>query len=258
MELLILTLTFIGGIASIIAIYEFFIRIEYDAIKVEVIKMSLPKINGSVYMRNPVDRRQAKFANMENHLRKKAYALAPIETKQSFFDDRDMHAEYYLYVVYNSKDETPLLSIRLYYSGDDIKAELKGTNPSKAFMIHNPNTNKMSSWAPDEIDKYEFGECFILDRMSADFGNAYYKTNRSKIMKRLYKAVYQNNRTAKVFYALARRSVKEALLTKYLRLGLRIIGMAEYFGKDHWVLEGRYHCIKEHFQYTTTLNKEMN
>ena len=75
--------------------------------------------------------------------------------------------------------------------------------------------------------------------MSANNHNAIYRKNRTYIHLLFYLQLYIHNKNSK-FIAMARKEKFEKLLTKYIRLGLNIVGTVKHQGKEHWVLLGDF------------------
>lgn len=228
-----------------------------NKIKVVTIKMKKPQFDKGIFTRIPYDNNHSKYVEYENKLRKSAYKdTALLSDDSSLIDDRDMSSSYDLVVVYHKKQKKPLLSARVYWNKEDIMKELRGDKKDREFRILNPITNKYVEWYPNEVDQYELGECFVVDRMSGKFTQELYRHNKNIIFSLLYREIYKRRKNAKVFYALALRSTKESLLSNYIRIGMRVIGITYYFGKQHWVLKGKYDCMYKHFQFIKTLAKE--
>ena len=83
------------------------------------VKMKIER-NNNLITRKALNQQKYKFVDMEGRLRKMAYEKTELPTDESFFNDQDMSAEYYLILVYNKKTDTPLLSARLYHNPHDL------------------------------------------------------------------------------------------------------------------------------------------
>jgi len=164
-----------------------------------------------------------KLILQENILRKLAYSNTTIKTNESFFNDSDMQSNYYLIIVYDKKSNTPLLSARYYFDKNLIAKCIKGDNNDNSPILN--------------LNKFDEGELFLIDRMSANNNNIIYRKYRNYIHLLFYSQLYICNKNAK-FIAMARKEKFEKLLTKYIRLGLNIIGTTKHLGKEHWVLLG--------------------
>lgn len=217
------------------------------------IPMTIEKEGNDVVHRKPRNPKHFEFVGFESLLRAKAYRKTTLPTSPSFYNDGDLSSEYAIIVAFDKRSNTPLLSSRLYWDPNDIMQELKGDDPILSFKIRDPETDSFDQWYPDELFKYEYGQCFLVDRMSGNLDHELYKKNKRRLFKLMYRKIFSSQKEAKVFYALARRSTKEKLLSKYLRIGMRVIGTTQYCGREHWVLEGRFTCIRKHFMNTLRL-----
>ncbi len=181
----------------------------------------------------------------ESYLRRSAYKNTTIKTDESFFDDSDMKSDYYLIIIYDKKSNTSLLSARYYFDKSVIKKYLKGddySEPRQADLNYTLN-----------IDKYKEGEIFLIDRMSSNNYCSVYRKNRNYIHLLFYLELLKHNKNCK-FMAMARKEKYEKLLTKYLRLGLRVIGSAKHKGKEHWILLGDLKKSYSQLKMTTIFN----
>ena len=155
-------------------------------------------------------------------LRQTAYKNTSIKTADYFFDDSDMTTDYFLILIYHKKTNTPLLSARYYFNKTIIAKCLKGDEDKPPIL---------------DLNKYTDKQLFLIDRMSANNHSSLYRHHRNYIHLLFYEQLYIHNKTCQ-FIAMARKQKFEKLLTKYIRLGLNIIGTTKHMGKEHWVLLG--------------------
>lgn len=180
---------------------------------------------------------------LENTLRKLAYKNTSIKTDESFFDDSDMRSDYYLIIIYNKKSNTPLLSARYYYDKSVIANCLKGDKDSyegTTTDLFNPIN------LPEE-------DVFLIDRMSGNKNNSAYRKNWTYIHLLFYIELYLHNKNRR-FLAMARKERFDKLLTKYLKLGLEVVGVVKHKGKEHWVLAGDLRKSYLQMKKSTLLN----
>ena len=166
--------------------------------------------------------------NGEYLLRKTAYKNAKITVDESFFDDSDMQSNYYLIIIYSDKMSIPLLTARYYFDKNIIYKSLKGDK-------NNANQRHL---LPDFVVKeLNNGNVLLIDRLSANKSARIYRLYRDYIFMKFYLQLVSHNR-GKIILAMARRDKYEKLLTKYIRLGLNIIGVIHHRSKEHWILFG--------------------
>jgi hypothetical protein len=197
-------------------------------IKAKTIHLQKPIVlANNTTQRNSVINSRAlqKLIEHETHLRKKAYSNTSIKTAESFFNDTDMQSDYFLIIIYNHKTNTPLLSARYYFDKAVISKCLKGDDATTAPIL-NPY-------------KFNDNRLFLIDRMSANHNHSTYRKHRNYIHLLFYFQLYIYNKNCK-FIAMARKQKFEKLLTKYIRLGLNIVGTTKHMGKEHWVLLGDF------------------
>lgn len=225
----VIVLLFIGITAYV------FIRIKFNYIF--RIKGETIKLQASVFSENENVKRVAFLQNKKNEelisheafLRKLAYKNTTIKTDETFFNDSDMESDYYIVVVYDKKYNIPLLSARYYFDRSAINKCLKGDCNSD---IDNSYLKKNFS-----IDKFNEGSVFLADRLSGNTHSRIYRKHRNYIFLILYSEIFTHNKICNLIL-MARKDKYEKLLTKYLRLGLHIIGSTTHKGKEHWILLG--------------------
>jgi hypothetical protein len=196
-----------------------------SSIKGLTIRMSNPQFG-----RKPFDQKNKynDLINGEYILRKKAYKDSKISIDESFFDDSDMQSDYYLIIIYSDRMSVPLLTARYYFDKNIIYKSLKGDydNAQQKYFF--------SDFIFEELNKENV---FLIDRLSANKSAEMYRLYRDYIFMKFYLQLISHNR-GKSLLAMARRDKYEKLLTKYIRLGLIIIGIIHHKGKEHWVLFG--------------------
>jgi hypothetical protein len=202
-------------------------------IKVCTIPMCVPRVaisNSSLHQR---------LVTQEMLLRQLAYKNTSITTNETFFNDADMIDNYYLIVVYDKTQHVALLTARYYYNKTLITKYITGENPS--------NSNTFS------LNKYDHNDVLLIDRLSGNGANRLYRKHRSYVLLLLYIDLLRNNKHRKCI-AMARKEHNEKLLTKYIRLGLNIVGSATHNGKEHWVLMGDLQKSYAQLKTATVLN----
>lgn len=167
----------------------------------------------------------------ERYLRKKAYELSDMKTSAVFYDDSDMKTNYFLTVLYDSQTGIPLLSVRHYYNKKIIQEKLNGGNLTE--MKNNSNIDKTN------LTNYEDGKIFLADRLSANTSNQFFIKHRPLIFLKYYSNLYKKNKGNK-YFLMVRSEKFEKLLTKYLRLGLLIVGSTKHHNLKHWILLGDF------------------
>ncbi len=181
----------------------------------------------------------------ETFLRRTAYANAIIKTGESFYDDSDMQSDYYLVIVYDKKTNTPLLSARYYFDKEVIANYLQGDE--------NQEPNEYNNEVCQTLSTYKEGELFLADRLSGNTANPIYKLHRNYIFLVFYLAVLKHN-NHRSFIIMARKEKHERLLTKYLRLGLHVVGSTKLRGKEHWIVLGDIRKIYTQQKLATLAN----
>ncbi|HTA61582.1 MAG TPA: hypothetical protein VK835_03970 [Bacteroidia bacterium] len=174
----------------------------------------------------------------ESFLRKAAYKNTLIKTTEAFFNDTDMQSDYFLIVVYHKKTNTPLLTARYYFDKALIAKYIKGEEDKPPVL---------------NLDKFAHNQIFLVDRMSANNHNKIYRQHRNYIHLLFYLQLFIYNKNCK-FIAMARKQKLEKLLTKYIRLGLTIVGTTKHQGKEHWVLLGDLQKNYANTKHTTLIN----
>lgn len=167
----------------------------------------------------------------EDFLRRKAFKASTIDSDPSFFDNSDMISEYYLTVVYDKRTKTPLLSSRHFYHKETIQKKLLGENVKE--------TKEFSNWNKINLENYKEGQIFLADRLSANSEHPLFIKNRNFIFLKYYKTLYKDN-LGKNYFLMAKSEKFEKLLTKYIRLGLVIVGKSQHHKKVHWILFGDF------------------
>jgi hypothetical protein len=181
----------------------------------------------------------------EETLRKSAYQNTDIQTDASFFDDADMRSVYYLVIVYDKRSNTPLLSARYYFERPVIDGYLKGDDTQETTREEYETMSCFRACKEERV--------FLADRLSGNTENELYVRNRSTIFLQFYLEILRHNRTGK-FILMARKEPYERLLTKYLRLGLTIVGSTRLRGKAHWILLGDIKEIRMLMQRAVFMN----
>jgi hypothetical protein len=203
-------------------------------IKVNTIHMQRPSAGAERVSKQP-GKLKTELIEAESQLRKLAYLNTTIQTDHQFYTDQDMISDYYLVVVYDKKNKTPLLSSRHYFDHQVIGKTISGDETS----IGCTNIN-LSEFEPDEI--------FLCDRLSGNVNHRYYQRYRRYIFLQYYAEIHNENRNRK-YILMARSEQPEKLLTKYLRLGLVITGSVLHNGIKHWVLLGN---VEKNYRYITS------
>jgi hypothetical protein len=90
---------------------------------------------------------------------------------------------------------------------------------------------------------YNGNELFLSDRLSGNTASKAYRRHHDYIFLLFYKEILRKNKSCK-FILMARKEPQEKLLTKYLRLGLDVVGSNIHKGKAHWILLGDLKKIK--------------
>jgi hypothetical protein len=144
-------------------------------------------------------------------LRRRAYRNTRIETGAAFFDDSDMRSDYALVLVVHQPSMTLMLSARYYFNPSAVHACLR-----------------------DETDP----QAFLVDRLSGNTGNAFYREQRRAIHLLFYAELFMRQRD-RCLYVMARCEKREKLLAAYRRLGLRALRTVQHQGKPHWLMCGR-------------------
>jgi hypothetical protein len=173
------------------------------------------------------------YAQGEKLLRKKAYSTVNMNFETTFFDDSDMKKAYFLLIIYRKRTKEILLSARYYSDNEIIKKVISGEKSDSNYLIE----NKI-------LPALQKGDVVLIDRMSANTKLHFYRKYRNIIHLHFYLALYLNNKEA-LICAMARSSKKESLLTKYVKIGLEIIGKTQHNGATHWILIGDFKtCYK--------------
>ncbi len=195
------------------------------------------EITPGVWKRKPTETIDAFTENLlvlEEQLRRLAYSRTTVDVNESFFDDSDMSSEYRLVIIYDKKTNTPLLSVRYYYDQETIFRYLKGDQASMATASEH--------YLELNVNDYGQGTLFLADRLSGNLDHPLFQQHRAQIFLLFYLEMFKHNKTA-YFILMARKEKTERLLTKYLRLGLTVIGTNSLRGKDHWILLGNMTTI---------------
>lgn len=206
------------------------------------------EISPGVWKRKPagiVDAFTENLLVLEEKLRRLAYRNTTVDVNESFFDDSDMSSEYRLVIICDKKTNTPLLSARYYYDQDIIVRYLKGDQ-----AVENPLSEQ---YLELDINNYRQGTLFLADRLSGNTDHPLFQQQRTRIFLRFYLEMFRHNKTAD-FILMARKEKAERLLTKYLRLGLTVIGTTRLRGKDHWILLGNMTTIYRQHKQSITAN----
>lgn len=167
------------------------------------------------------------FLAQEAHLRKVAFASLPVGKSDAFYSDEDLNHPFFLFGVFEQRTNTLLLSCRCYTNLGDIEKSVQSKNQNLV-----------------DLDKYENGQLFLADRLSANSTHPLFIAHRKRIFRRFYLGIQQVYQGAD-FLLMARSENPEKLLTKYVRLGLNIQGSVQHHGIKHWVLLGSIQKSKE-------------
>lgn len=159
----------------------------------------------------------------ESYLRRKAYQNTTINIDESFFNDIDMTANYFLVVVYDSISNTPLLSSRHYFDKQIILQYLKGDN------------NKEMDTSIFSIEEYDFGKIFLADRLSGNIGNLIYLQHHTEIFSLYHSEIVSKNQNCTLLL-MVKKEKEERQLSKYLGLGFDIIGSTIHKGREHSII----------------------
>ncbi len=161
---------------------------------------------------------------MERKLRQKAFQHLSFGRHPAFHDDSDMQAGFHIIVIYHSKTNTPLLSCRVFHNSKNI-AQILGPN----FSDESKEGFNLKSFSESEL--------FMADRLAGNVESPLYKKYRKEVFTRFYVGIsklFPNQN----YLLLARSTPGEVLLTKYLRLGLYIVGSTQLHEHKHWVVLG--------------------
>ena len=229
--------------------YKYFL-----SIKVKTILMQKPTIldENTTERRSVINNEINKnLISKEAFLRKSAYKNTSITIDESFFNDSDMKSEYYLIVIYDNKLNIPLLTARYYFDKSIINKYLKGDSADLKIDNHESEQSALKDLI--NLKKFKEGRLFLIDRMSGNTNCSLYRHYRNYIYLLFYSELLIHNKNCK-FIAMARREKFEKLLTKYLRLGLRIIGSTTHKGKEHWILSGDLKKSYTQIKFSTMFN----
>ena len=160
----------------------------------------------------------------EAQLRKKAYSNSVININDSFFDDSDMIADYYLVVVYDQISHTPLLSARYFYDKTTIEKYLKGDLESSPPPIFNNNPFNLSDYKNDTI--------FLADRLSGNITHPLYRAYRKELFNTFYNEIKRCN-LDKTLILMVR---EDKQVKKYIALEFNMIGNVIHKGLMHTII----------------------
>jgi hypothetical protein len=221
------------------------------SIKSLTIHMAKPRIGTNTIERGPFDGcdKHIKLIQGEYLLRKSAYKDSTIDIDKSFFDDSDMNSDYYLIIIYFEGMSLPLLTARYYFNKDIISEVLNQGYENIPFEEKKISAINSSAILKELVK----GNVFLIDRLSANKSSKVYRLYREYIFMKLCLELVFNNRR-KILLAMARRDKHEKLLAKYLHLGLRIIGLINHKGKEHWILQGDLHNGVSNLRKATIIN----
>jgi|GEM_PF-2014404 hypothetical protein len=231
-------LIFIAAVVHIIicAKYKFILNV-----KAKTIHLQKPILAADgTTQRKPITNNSTlqNLIDQENFLRRAAYKNTSIKTTETFFNDTDMQTDYFLIVVYHKKTNTPLLTARYYFDKELIAKYIKGEEDKPPVL---------------NLDTFKHNQIFLIDRMSANNHSETYRHHRNYIHALFYLQLFMHNKNCK-FIAMARKEKYEKLLSKYIRLGLNIVGITKHQGKEHWVLLGDLQKNYNNAKRSTFLN----
>jgi hypothetical protein len=199
-------------------------------INIQTIQMQPPKkgtSRGAERIASKHDQLTEVLIAKEAFLRRLAYKNTTIKTDQSFFDDSDMHSEYYVVVIYDKLTDTPLLSSRYYFDKLVITKCLKGDNEEEMELSY---LGKKFN-----LDNYQEGNIFLADRLSGNVKNFIYRYHRNEIYSLYYSEVLNKNKN-RTLLLMVRREKGDKQLSKYLKLGFVLIGSTLHKGKEHSII----------------------
>jgi hypothetical protein len=173
------------------------------------------------------DEKTKNLVSFEAALRRSAYQNTTINTDEFFFDDTDMHSDYYLVVVYDNKSDTPLLSSRHYFDKTIISNYLKGD-----YCVAPELTYLGEKF---DLNRYSEGSIFLADRLSGNMDHAIYQQHRKRIFSMYHQAIFKNYFDCSLLL-MVRKEKQEPQLSKYLQLGFSVIGSTIHKGKEHSII----------------------
>lgn len=159
---------------------------------------------------------------------------------ETFFDNSDMEDKnYFLHVVFDEGKNKGILTARSYCDKELVLKEIDP--PSGGFYAIDFNTNIKTKESSERYLHSKPNANFAIDRMAEDItGKTYHNIPEYLMFALLYKSIINTHKNQQRLFALARFSETQYLLTKYLKLGLRIIGISDYkvgnSNKLHWCL----------------------
>ena len=224
------------------------IELNGSSIKAEYITVNPAKETLISKNNNLSSENRSQLIAFERSLREGAYKFAfKEEFDIDFFDDSDMTGTYFLHVVYDSRLNIPLMSARSYCTHRDIIAELGGGR--KELLLYDHGTGKRKLCGVESILDSRDNVSFLVDRISQQFRNSpKVKRFRGLIYCLLFRSMYIAHKGARNVYSLVRIDDSELLLSRYIQLGLNIIGKTNYkvgnVDRNHWILKGDLIKIK--------------
>lgn len=198
---------------------------QVEHIRTATLRMKVCRFKDGLSLRMAVDSHSTgdELVRMEALSRERAYKNTRLLTGSAFFDDSDMHSEYYLVLVYDEKNKAPLLTARYYSDVDTIRKCLLGDGLGHT-LINIPK-------------KIMANNIFLADRLSANPASSLYRKYRNYIYKMFYSEIFKRT-SGSSYVIMARKEQGDKLLNKYLALGSHIGGTVMHKGCEHWVLYG--------------------
>ncbi|MDY6900415.1 MAG: hypothetical protein SWZ49_20420 [Cyanobacteriota bacterium] len=189
------------------------------------------------------------FAKGEYNLRKEAYSkVYKYNLPESFLDDSDMNGDYSLFVVYTNICDLKkriLLTARTFTNQNDINKEICGDrNRIYIFDVEQQKDIEKDFVLPEGDE----GEIFVVDRLASGYLREYKDELYGLLFRKIYDIHKDGN--AKRVYAIARRQPQEYLMSKYVRLGMKVEGWRWHKidrELQHWVLSATLEAMKSNF-----------
>lgn len=190
------------------------------------------------------------FVEGEYKLRKEAYSkVYKYNLPESFLDDSDMNGDYSLFVVYRNISDLKkriLLTARTFTNKNDINKEICGDRNRIYIFDVEQQRDIEKDFALPECDE---GEIFVIDRLSSGYLREY----KDELYGLLFRTIYDIHKeaNAKRVYAIARRQPQEYLMSKYVRLGMKVEGWRWHAidrELQHWVLSTTLDAMKSNFE----------
>ena len=197
-------------------------------IECRTVKMKPPMIlsdGESIKITANSNSESSRILKAEEWLRKTAYSRTNLQLGKSFFSDEDMTSEYFLIVVYEKSNNTPLLSLRYFFNKTVIEKLLKGESNA---VIEENEVERC-------LNLLDHKDVFLIDRMSANTQSKTYRKYRNYINLVILRELMHRTPGRK-FFAMARSIPSEKLLIKYIRMGFSVGGSIIHNKVKHWVL----------------------